>query len=222
MKLVKDLYIKSRNVILSTQGSTRPEEELQEFRKALEDAKREDIRLDEVYTVLYDRGEITLYKGDITQNRNWEEVYINNFRNGKYVGPIDNTDLYSDNLYGLLTYDSPGYIEEEIERVYPGYEPKEDEESHLLTLEEVVDNKGYLKVTMLDDRYLVTDYEEDKLYSWAHAIEDEEEVEDTVELEALDILKDKYVTLVFNRDTAYDYLNNDISWCKYTVKRKPY
>ena len=67
---------------------------------------------------------------------------------------------------------------------------------------------------MLDNRYLLTDEEIDKVFDWMD--EHEEEPDATLIFKTTDILKDKQVEFKIKADQRENFVNHqcDLEWCE--------
>ena len=174
------------------------EENAEELKEVLEENK---IDLNKVITIHENENNDTyFYDGDLTKN--WEELIKGNWNGTKYAGQINNDCIYSETVYELLTSQGSDEVEEAIEEVYPDFKA-ENKQSMILNLEDILTDAGYLKITMIDDRYLITDDEKDNFEEWLE--EDEEEYK----IKARDILEDEEVEFLVKADQKEAYENSN-------------
>lgn len=179
------------------------EENVEELKEALEENK---IDLNTVVTIHENENNDTyFYDGDLTKN--WEELIKGNWNGTKYAGQINNDCIYSETVYEFLTSQGSKEVEEAIEEVYPDFKA-ENKESMILNLKDILNSKGYLTITIIDDRYLITDDEKDNFEEWTK--KDEEEYK----IKARDILEDKDVEFLVKADQkeAYENSNKDLGF----------
>lgn len=180
------------------------EENIEELKEILEENK--DLDLNTVITIHENENNDTyFYNGDLTKN--WEELIRGNWNGTKYAGEINNDCIYSETVYELLTSQGSKEVEEVIDEVYPDFKA-ENKESMILNLEDILNAKGYLIITMIDNRYLITDDEKDNFEEWLE--EDEEEYK----IKARDILEDEEVEFLVKSDQkeAYENFNKDLGF----------
>lgn len=174
------------------------EENIEELKEALEENK---IDLNTVITIHENENNDTyFYDGDLTKN--WEELIKGNWNGTKYAGEINNDCIYSETVYELLTSQGSKEVEEVIDEVYPDFKA-ENKESMILSLKDILNSKGYLTITMIDDRYLITDDEKDNFEEWTE--KDEEEYK----IKARDILEDEEVEFLVKADQKEVYENSN-------------
>lgn len=174
------------------------EENVEELKEALEENK---IDLNTVVTIHENENNDTyFYDGDLSKN--WEELIKGNWNGTKYAGNINNDCIYSETIYELLTSQGSKEVEEVIDEVYPDFKA-ENKESMILSLKDILNSKGYLTITMIDDRYLITDDEKDNFEEWTE--KDEEEYK----IKARDILEDKEVEFLVKADQKEAYENSN-------------
>lgn len=174
------------------------EENVEELKEELEENK---IDLNTVVTIHENENNDTyFYDGDLTKN--WEELIKGNWNGTKYAGNINNDCIYSETVYELLTSQGSKEVEEAIDEVYPDFKA-ENKESMILSLRDILNSKGYLTITMIDDRYLITDDEKDKFEEWTE--KDEEEYK----IKARDILEDEEVEFLVKADQKEAYENSN-------------
>ena len=174
------------------------EENAEELKETLEENK---IDLNTIITIHENENNDTyFYDGDLTKN--WEELIKGNWNGTKYAGQINNDCIYSETVYELLTSQGSKEVEEVIDEVYPDFKA-ENKESIILSLKDILNSKGYLTITMIDDRYLITDDEKDNFEEWIE--EDEEEYK----IKARDILEDKEVEFLVKADQKETYENSN-------------
>lgn len=175
------------------------EENVEELKEALEENK--DLDLNTVITIHENENNDTyFYDGDLTKN--WEELIKGNWNGTKYAGEINNDCIYSETVYELLTSQGSKEVEKVIEEVYPDFKA-ENKGSMILNLKDILNSKGYLIITMIDDRYLITDDEKDNFEEWTG--KDEEEYK----IKARDILEDEEVEFLVKADQKEAYENSN-------------
>lgn len=85
--------------------------------------------------------------------------------------------------------------------------------SAYLSLKDLVDEKGYLKAKVLDDRYLITNDDEYGILKWLDDHEEEPEAE--FKFKTRDILKDEDVYFLIKADQRETFVNDrGIGACK--------
>ena len=174
------------------------EENIEELKEALEENK---IDLNTVVTIHEnENNDIYFYDGDLSKN--WEELIKGNWNGTKYAGNINNDCIYSETVYELLTSQGSKEVEEAIDEVYTDFKA-ENKESMILSLKDILNSKGYLTITMIDDRYLITDDEKDEFEEWTE--KDEEEYK----IKARDILEDEEVEFLVKADQKEAYENSN-------------
>lgn len=191
------------------------EENLAEFKRILKEEKDKGLDLNSEITTHYCVASDTyFYEGNLSQN--WRELYEGNWNGNRYAGYIEADDMYSQTIYSWLTNENDIDIAKAIDEIYPNFEP-EDKTSMFLGLKDIVDKHGYKKIQMLDNRYLVTDEEIDRVYDWLE--EHEEEPDATLIFKTTDILEDKQVEFEIKADQYETFDNHqcNLEWCE--IKR---
>ena len=182
------------------------EESIQGFKELLK-----GIDLNEAVTELsHEDNDSEFFFGDITKN--WFELVRGNWNGSKYAAEVKDDYIQSMTIYELLTSENSEDIVNIIEEINPGFkvEPKE---SMILSLNEVIDNKGYLTVKVLDDRYLITNDDEYEILKWLDNHEEDPEAE--YKFKTRDILKDEDVYFLIKADQRETFVNDrGIGACK--------
>ena len=188
------------------------EENLAEFKRILKEEKEKGLDLnDEITTHYCVTSETYYYPGNLSQN--WQKLYEGNWNGSKYAAHIEADDMYSQTIHDWLTSEGDIEIARAIYELYPDYEA-EDKDSIFLGLKDILDQDGYIKIQMLDDRYLVTKEEQDRLWDWLDDHEENPEAEYTIK--ATDILTDEevhYLIKADQRDNFVDH-NCNLDWCE--------
>lgn len=191
------------------------EENLAEFKKILKEEKEKGLDLnDEITTHYCVASDTYFYQGNLSKN--WKELYEGNWNGNRYAGSIEADDMYSQTIYSWLTNEGDIDIAKAIDEIYPDFKA-EDKSSIFLGLKDILDKNGYLKIQMLDNRYMVTEDDKDDLGDWLEDHEEEPESEYTIK--AIDILKDEEVYYIIKADQIDNFINHDrdLDWCE--IKR---
>lgn len=197
-KIMKNLA-KLKQLSYSIANKDDLEESIQGFKELLK-----GIDLNEVVTELsHEDNDSEFFFGDITKN--WFELVRGNWNGSKYAAEVKDDYIQSMTIYELLTTENVEDIFNIIEEISPGFkvEPKE---SMILSLNEIVDNKGYLKVKVLDDRYLITNDDEYEILKWLDDHEEDSEAE--YKFKTRDILKDEDVYFSIKSDQRENFVND--------------
>lgn len=190
--------IKLFNLKVEIENGIDVEENIAELKELIKGAD-----LNKEITVHYcESSDTYFYEGNITQN--WKKLLEGNWNGDRYASYITGDDMYSTSLYEWLTSENNKDIIEAIEEVNPEFKV-EEKMSAYLSLKDLVDEKGYLKSIMIDDRYLVSEDELDRVSDWLDDHEDED-AED--EIKATDILKDEEVKFLINADQRDNFVDN--------------
>lgn len=145
-------------------------ESKESFKTELTQAKKDGLDLNDRVTLLNRQdGDEQLFDGDLV--RNWDELYRSNWNGHYYVGDIRTDFIRSMTIYSLLTNENSDDVFNIIEEVYPNFKA-EDKDSIILNLEDVLNKIGYLKIEMLDNRYMLSEEEKDKFTDWMRQFED--------------------------------------------------
>lgn len=196
-KIMKNL-VKIFNLKVEIENGMDVEENIEELKKLLEGAD-----LSQEITVHYcEASDTYFYEGNITQN--WEKLIEGNWNGNRYAGYIGEDDMYSTSLHEWLTSENNDDIIEAIEEIDPEFKA-EEKMSAYVSLKDLVDKKGYLKALMIDDRYLVSEDEIDRISDWLDDHEDEEAEE---EIKATDVLKNEEVKFLINADQRENFVND--------------
>lgn len=165
------------------------EENKKDFKAELEQAKKNGLNLNEIITQLNrDDGDEQLFDGDLVEN--WTELYRGNWNGHYYVGDTRTDFIRSMTVYSLLTNENNEDVFNIIEEVYPNFKV-EDKDSIILNLEDILNKIGYLKIEMLDNRYMLSEEEKDKFSDWIKTYEDEDDystLTDEYKISTTDIL----------------------------------
>lgn len=191
------------------------EENLAEFKRILKEEKEKGLDLnDEITTHYCVASDTYFYPGNLSQN--WQKLYEGNWNGSRYAGYIEADDMYSQTIYYWLINEQNDEIEKVIDEIYPNFKA-EDKDSIFLGLKDILDKNGYLKIQMLDNRYMVTEEDKDNLGEWLDDHEEEPEAEYTIK--AIDILKDEEVYYIIKADQIDNFINHDrnLNWCE--IKR---
>lgn len=169
---------------------------------------------DEITTHYCVASDTYFYPGNLSQN--WQKLYEGNWNGSRYAGYIEADDMYSQTIYYWLINEQNDEIEKAIDEIYPDFKA-EDKDSIFLGLKDILDKNGYLKIQMLDDRYMVTEEDKDDLGDWLEDHEEDPEAEHTIK--AIDILKDEEVYYIIKADQIDNFINHDrnLNWCE--IKR---
>lgn len=182
------------------------EESIQEFKELLK-----GIDLNKVVTELsHEDNDSEFFDEDITKN--WFELLRGNWNGFRYAAEVKDDYIQSMTIYEILTSENFEEVINIIEEINPGFkvEPKE---SMILSLNEIVDNKGYLTVKVLDDRYLITNDDEYEILKWLDDHEEDPEAE--YKFKTRDILKDEDVYFLVKADQRETFVNDGgIGACK--------
>ena len=169
--------------------------------------------LNQEITVHYcESSDTYFYEGNITEN--WEKLIEGNWNGNRYAAHVGDDDMYSTSIYEWLTSENNDDIINAIDELDPDFKA-EEKMSAYVTLKDLVDDKGYLKATMIDDRYLVSEREIDRVSDWLDDHEDEE-AED--EIKATDILKNEEVKFLIKADQRESFVNDGgLKACKIEI-----
>lgn len=190
--------IKLFNLKVEIENGIDVEENIEELKELLK-----GIDLSKEITVHYcESSDTYFYEGNITQN--WEKLLEGNWNGDRYAAHVGDDDVYSTSLYEWLTSENNDDIINAIEELDPEFKA-EEKMSAYVSLKDLVDEKGYLKATMIDNRYLVSEDEIDRISDWL----DDHEGEDTEdEIKATDILKDEKVKFLIKADQRDNFVDN--------------
>ena len=194
------------------------ESSVAEFKKLIK-----DIDLNETITVLYvENYGYNFFNGDLTEN--WFELLKGNWSDGRYWGRFTtNPDYDTTNLIAsmtvceFLTYEGGDDIDEAIDEVQPDFKP-EIKESMTLRPCDLLNRNGFLKVKMLDHRYMLTDDEDFKILSYFESVEEEDSPEDVEPFifNTTDILTGEAAYFKIEAKEADSFINNGgIDFCEY-------
>ena len=204
-KIMKNLA-KLKQLSYSIANKDDLEESIQGFKELLK-----GIDLNEVVTELsHEDNDSEFFFGDITKN--WFELVRGNWNGSKYAAEVKDDYIQSMTIYELLTTENSEDIFNIIEEISSGFkvEPKE---SMILSLNEIVDKKGYLTAKVLDDRYLITNDDEYEILKWLDDHEEDPEAE--FKFKTRDILKDEDVYFLIKADQRETFVNDGgIGACK--------
>lgn len=189
-------------------------EDLEEFKNLLEEEKDKDLDLKTVITIHENEDNIHFYRGDL--GRNWEKLFRVKWNGTRYTGDINNDCIYSQTVYGMLTSENSEEIEKIINEIYPDFEA-ENKKSIVLNLDDLVTEGGFLKVTMIDERYLITDDEKYGFEDWLKTFENvmyTDILQDEYKIKARDILEDKEVEFLIkaNQYEKYEIFNRNLGF----------
>ena len=188
------------------------EESLAEFKRILKEEKEKGLDLnDEITTHNCVSSDTYYYLGNLSEN--WKELYEGDWNGRRYAAYMEADDMYSQSIYEWLTNERNTEIEEAIDEIYPDFKA-EGKTSITLGLKDILDKNGYLKIQMLDNRYMVTEEDKDDLWEWLDDHEEEPEAEYTIK--AIDILKDEEVHYIIKADQIDNFVNHDrnLNWCE--------
>lgn len=196
-KIMKNL-VKIYNLKVEIENGIDVEENIEELKELLKGAD-----LNKEVTVHYcEASDTYFYEGNITEN--WEKLLEGNWNGNRYAAHVDDDDMYSTSVYEWLTNENNDDIIEAIEEIDPEFKA-EEKMSAYLTLKDLVDKKGYLKAAMIDDRYLVSENEIDRISDW---LDDHEDEEAEGEIKATDILKNEEVKFLIKADQRENFVND--------------
>lgn len=196
-KIMKNL-VKLFNLKVEIENGMDVQENIEELKELLKGAD-----LNQEITVHYcESSDTYFYEGNITEN--WEKLLEGNWNGSRYAAHVGDDDMYSTSIYEWLTSENNDDIINAIEEMDPEFKA-EEKMSAYLSLKDLVDDKGYLKATMIDNRYLVSEDEIDRISDWLDDHEDEE-AED--EIKATDILKDEEVKFLIKADQRDNFVDN--------------
>ena len=215
MEFIKTVE-KLRDLAYDISTNYNVEESLKDFRKILEQAKNDGIDLNtEVTEARYENNNCYLFEGNLSQNLG--ELYWGNWNGRRYIGPIIDDYIYSTTAYYLITNEENDKVLDIIDEVYPNFKAL-DKESITLSIQDLFDKKGYFKVGILNERYLITKKEEENFENWIEKFEDvenEEELKAEYKLSTVDILTGKTVYFKIKADQYETYVNwNDLGFLK--------
>lgn len=215
-KQAQEVFNKAIDVNVNSNYEEELKESIQALKRALKYGLQDGLDLNEIYTFMYcTNGDLDILAGDITNN--WDRLIKTNWNGRRYIGPKRNAELFSSSLYELITRDNPSEIIKAIEEVQPDFTPIKPINSYFLTLSDLIDDKGYLKVVVLDNRYLIRADELNRLDDWIYALEEEEDTKPSYRVLAMDMLNNSYVELLYTADILADYVNSGIEACDYYV-----
>ncbi|WP_276907208.1 hypothetical protein [Peptoniphilus duerdenii] len=190
--------IKIFNLKVEIENGVDVEENIAELKELIK-----GLDLNKEITVHYcESSDTYFYEGNITQN--WEKLLEGNWNGDRYAAHVGDDDMYSTSLYEWLTSENNDDIINAIDEIDPEFKA-EEKMSAYVSLKDLVDDKGYLKSIMIDDRYLVSEDELDRVSDWLDDHEDED-AED--EIKATDILKDEEVKFLINADQREPFVND--------------
>lgn len=190
--------IKIFNLKVEIENGVDVEENIAELKELIK-----GLDLNKEITVHYcESSDTYFYEGNITEN--WEKLIEGNWNGDKYAAHVGDDDMYSTSIYEWLTSENNDDIIEAIDELDPEFKA-EEKMSAYVSLKDLVDDKGYLKAAMIDDRYLVFEDEIDRVSDWLDYHEDEE-AED--EIKATDILKNEEVKFLINADQRDNFVDN--------------
>lgn len=190
--------VKLFNLKVEVENGIDVEENIEELKELLK-----GLDLNQEITVHYcESSDTYFYEGNITQN--WEKLIEGNWNGSRYAAHVGDDDMYSTSLVEWLTSENNDDIINAIDEMDPEFKA-EEKMSAYVSLKDLVDDKGYLKAAMIDDRYLVSEDEIDRITDWLDDHEDEE-AED--EIKATDILKNEEVKFLINADQRDNFVDN--------------
>ena len=189
-------------------------EDLVEFKNLLEEERDKDLDLNTVITIHENEDNTHFYRGDL--GKNWEKLFRVKWNGTRYTGKINDDCIYSQTVYEMLTSENSEEIEGIIDEIYPDFEA-ENKKSIVLTLDDLVTEGGFLKVTMIDERYLITDDEKYGFEDWLKTFENvmyTDILQDEYKIKARDILEDREVELSIkaNQYEKYEIFNRDLGF----------
>ena len=188
------------------------EKNLAEFKRILKEEKENGLDLnDEITTRYCEEGDTYYYEGNLSKN--WKEIVYSNWDGKRYSGEIGNDEIYSQTIFYWLTNWGNIDIARAIDEQYPDFIP-EVKNSIFLRLKDVVDKNGFKCIQMLDNRYLVTNEEIDRVFDWLD--EHEEEPDAILIFKTTDILEDEQVEFKIKADQRENFVNHqcDLEWCE--------
>ena len=186
-----------------------PEENIEELKKVLKEEKENGLDLNNEITRLYlETGEEEFFEGNLTEN--WKEL-ADKFSSGipSHID-TDCNGIYSLSVYEMMNDNDSKYIDDIIAEIYPDFKPM-DRYSKRLTLDDLLYTNGRVKITMFDDRYMISERDIEKFEDWTEEfedIEDEEKLQETYEIKSTDILTDEYVYLIVKAEDVEGYENH--------------
>lgn len=196
-KIMKNL-VKIFNVKVEIENGIDVQENIEELKELLKGAD-----LNQEITVHYcESSDTYFYEGNITEN--WEKLLEGNWNGSRYAAHVGDDDMYSTSLVEWLTSENNDDIIKAIDEMDPEFKAVEKMSAYV-SLKDLVDDKGYLKAAMIDDRYLVSEDEIDRVSDWLDDHEDEE-AED--EIKATDILKNEEVKFLIKADQRDNFVDN--------------
>ncbi len=189
-------------------------EDLEEFKNLLEEERDKDLDLNTVITIHENEDNINFYRGYL--GKNWEKLFRVKWNGTRYTGDINDDCIYSQTVYEMLTGENSEEVEKIINEIYPDFEA-ENKKSIVLTLDDLVTEGGFLKVTMIDERYLITDDEKYCFEDWLKTFENvmyTDILQDEYKIKARDILEDREVELSIkaNQYEKYEIFNRDLGF----------
>lgn len=189
-------------------------EDLDEFRNLLEEEKDKDLDLNTVITIHKNEDNINFYQGDL--GKNWEKLFRVKWNGTRYTGKLNDDCIYSQTVYEMLKGENSGEIEKIINEIYPDFEA-ENKKSIVLTLDDLVTEGGFLKVTMIDEKYLITEDEKYGFEDWLKTFENvmyTDILQDEYKIKARDVLEDKEVefSIKANQYEKYEIFNRDLGF----------
>lgn len=220
MKFIKTIE-KLRNLAYDISTNYNVEESLKNFKFLLRQAKDFGIDLNtEVTELNYENNNKYLIEGNLSQN--WEDLYLGNWDGHRYTGLIDDSYIYSTTAYSLITNENNNEVLNIIDEVYQNFKAL-DKESITLSIQDLFDKFGYLKIEMLDNRYLLTEAEKDKFTDWIKQFEDIDDystLTDEYKVSTTDILTGDtvYFKIKANQYEAFDEWN-DVDYLKKEIIR---
>lgn len=218
MKFIKTVE-KLRNLAYDISTNYNVEESLKNFKFLLRQAKDFGIDLNtEVTELNYENNNKYLIEGSLSQN--WEDLYLGNWNGSRYTGLIDDSYVYSTTAYNIITNENNNKVLSIIDEVYQNFKAL-DKESITLSIQDLFDKKGYFKVEILDNRYLVTEKEKENFENWIENfedVEDEEELKSEYKLSTIDILTGKTAYFKIKADQYETYGNwHDLGFLKMEI-----
>lgn len=204
-KIMKNL-VKIFNIKVEIENGMDVEENIEELKELLEGAD-----LNQEITVHYcESSDTYFYEGNITKN--WEKLIEGNWNGDRYAAHVGDDDMYSTSLVEWLTSENNDDIINLIEELDPEFKAVEKMSAYL-SLKDLVDEKGYLKAKVLDDRYLITNDNEYGILKWLDDHEEDPEAE--FKFKTRDILKDEDVYFLIKADQRETFVNDGgIGACK--------
>lgn len=197
-KIMKNL-VKIYNLKVEIENGIDVKENIEELKELLK-----GLDLNKEITIHYcESADTYFYEGNISKN--WEKLIEGNWNGNRYAGHIGEDDMYSTSIYEWLTSENNEDIIEAIDELDPDFKA-EEKMSAYVSLKDLVDKKGYLKATMIDDRYLVSEDEIDRVSDWLDDHEEDPEAEE--EIKATDILKNEEVKFSIRADQRENFVND--------------